>query len=971
MPAAGSNPPSSSQERDRKGDFAALFANLTGHRPMPWQRRLYADWFAEGRIPDALDLPTGLGKTSVMAIWYLALRAGAALPRRLVYVVDRRAVVDQASAEAERIREHARKHFGDDSLKISTLRGRHLDNREWLADPAAPAIIVGTVDMIGSRLLFAGYGMRPRMRPYAAGLLGVDTLVVLDESHLVPPFERLIEQIAHDRDGHGRDRAFGPADEEFRRLLPGLHLLPLSATGRARDGAVFRLDEEDHAHGTVRQRLDAAKRLRFVSFRDEKALPERLAEEAWRLADEGAANARILVYCHSRQVAQKVKETLEKKSRSAKVRIAAELLTGARRIREREKARGELERLGFFSGGRPPERPAFVIATAAGEVGVDLDADHMVMDLVPFERMVQRLGRVNRLGGKTSEIVVVEPAERPQPKKKETPSATEARALIAWKAGRLLARLPEVEDGVHDASPGALVALKDAWPQEAAQASTPEPLYPPLTRPLVDAWAMTSLKEHTGRPEVQPWLRGWVEEAPQATVIWRHFLPVRLPEKGGPAGKREVAAFFAAAPPHLAEMLETEAAFIADVVTKRAGKLLKKSSRDGAERSDRDPRTPLAAETPVAFLLDRAGRYQSDFWTLEQLAQASKGRDRKAFEAAIAGRILVLDARLGGLSADGLLNSNEKDPAEAADGSDGWPEGDGESSRPLVPLRLRVESAGEDGGPDRLAGSGQWLPAATFDLARTPEGEPLTRLVIEKWADEANDEDQRSILRAEQLLDEHLVWVREEAEKLVARLGLAQAAPELAEAVVRAAALHDLGKKAPRWQQAFRAPAGGIYAKTKGPLQWSILGGYRHELGSLLYLAREGEKALAGLKPEMRELARHLIVAHHGNGRPLISTQGCDLAPPSSLEREACEIALRFARLNRRYGPWGLAWLEALVRAADQRASRRLEEEAGQGDAAGAGEKTQATLNTVASAGIVEAATIEMRGQETGGHGHG
>ena len=35
------------------------------------------DYFAKGQIPSALDIPTGLGKTSVMAIWYLALKAGA------------------------------------------------------------------------------------------------------------------------------------------------------------------------------------------------------------------------------------------------------------------------------------------------------------------------------------------------------------------------------------------------------------------------------------------------------------------------------------------------------------------------------------------------------------------------------------------------------------------------------------------------------------------------------------------------------------------------------------------------------------------------------------------------------------------------------------------------------------------------------------------------------------------------------
>lgn len=49
--------------------------------------------------------------------------------------------------------------LGDRSLPISTLRGQFVDNRDWLADPAAPAIVVGTVDMIGSRLLFMGYGV--------------------------------------------------------------------------------------------------------------------------------------------------------------------------------------------------------------------------------------------------------------------------------------------------------------------------------------------------------------------------------------------------------------------------------------------------------------------------------------------------------------------------------------------------------------------------------------------------------------------------------------------------------------------------------------------------------------------------------------------------------------------------------------------------------------------------------------------
>ena len=159
-------------------DFDERFKTLTGSSPFCWQRRLFHEYFTTGNLPAALDIPTGLGKTSVMVLWYIAQAAGANVPRRLVYVVNRRVVVDQATIVADEIRDKSQ----DSELRVSTLRGQHVDNREWLADPAVPAIIVGTVDMIGSRLLFSGYGVSRKMRPYHAGLLGSDTLVVLDEA---------------------------------------------------------------------------------------------------------------------------------------------------------------------------------------------------------------------------------------------------------------------------------------------------------------------------------------------------------------------------------------------------------------------------------------------------------------------------------------------------------------------------------------------------------------------------------------------------------------------------------------------------------------------------------------------------------------------------------------------------------------------------------------------------------------------
>src|SRR5690606_22240950 len=104
------------------------------------------------------------------------------------------------------------------------------------------------------------------------------------------------------------------------------------------------------------------------------------------------------------------------------------------------------------------------------------------------------------------------------------------------------------------------------------------------------------------------------------------------------------------------------------------------------------------------------------------------------------------------------------------------------------------------------------------------------------------------------------------------------------------------------------------------PVRIDLLGGYRHELGSLLRV--ESDAAFRELPADMQDLVRHLIAAHHGRARPTIGTSGCDAAPSSAVARHARDAALRFVRLQHRWGPWGLAWLEALLRAADQQASR-------------------------------------------------
>ena len=81
-------------------------------------------------------------------------------------------------------------------MAIGVLRGGLADDGAWRANPAPHTVIVGTVDMVGSRLLFAGYGDGRSRRALHAGLLGHDTLVLLDEAHLALAMASLLGAVA-------------------------------------------------------------------------------------------------------------------------------------------------------------------------------------------------------------------------------------------------------------------------------------------------------------------------------------------------------------------------------------------------------------------------------------------------------------------------------------------------------------------------------------------------------------------------------------------------------------------------------------------------------------------------------------------------------------------------------------------------------------------------------------------------------
>ena len=919
--------------------FAALTAeDGDRHSPFRWQMRLLRRLLLAD-LPQIVDVPTGLGKTAVMALWLIALTEGAKLPRRLVYVVDRRAVVDQATRFAQRLRRNmpaglAARLRLDAGLPISTLRGGFADNRDWLEDPSRPAIVVGTIDLVGSRLLFEGYGVSRGMRPYHAGFLGVDALVLLDEAHLCPPFEALLRQVVEHRDGN-----LGPA-MDANTVTPPFHLMSLSATGRdvaeLSSESVFGMNDGDLEEPVVRERLTARKRLHVVELTDAQSLTECIADRALELAGHDTPH-RVLVYCNSRKDAVEVKKAVDlectRRLQSGDLPFghASELLVGERRVYERTALENWLERHGFLGGatGTVPQPPRFLVATSAGEVGVDLDADHLVCDLVAFERMVQRLGRVNRRGGRDRGATVDVFAARPELKSSAAKAATEqhAKDLEAFERRlAVLAQLPRGDDDRRDASPAAFVELKASRPDMIDAATTPAPLHPELTRPLLDSWAMTSLRQHDGRPEVSPWLRGWDEdEEAHTNVAWRTYLPCEVRAGDVTASPAMVSAFFQHAPLHATEKLEAVSSRVMDW-------LLKRAARIGKRRPSGDLGNLASKGTDiVAILMDRNGDHvaSANLTELQWLAAPAKSlnrsvrrdRDRRKrdwTQRYLPGATLIVDARMCGLR-DGMLDEKCEHEVATADSDAEWKEmkddPTADSAGPLI--RFRLEEVSEVAGGDGLSipdDRTDWRHVRTFETHFDSGGHVRRGLAVLKWADDAADEDARSIVSVPQALRHHVDQVAARTDELTAALDLPE---EEKEALAVAARLHDDGKASDHWQNAMKAPEEGRpYAKTRGGGNWRLLEGYRHEFGSLL------KAECRDLPDGTRDLILHLIAAHHGSARPVISSAGCESGPPSALESTAGDAALRFARLQRRYGPWGLAWREAILRAADQSASR-------------------------------------------------
>jgi CRISPR-associated endonuclease/helicase Cas3 len=436
-------------------DFLPFFKEIHGHLPFPWQARLLRQITEQGRWPEILDLPTGSGKTASLdiAVFHLALEADSRTrrnverraPIRIALVVDRRLVVDDAFERARKLSEKLSEALrrpteappvtdrvakalqllaGPDAppLLARRLRGGIPREENWARSPSQPTILCSTVDQVGSRLLFRGYGVSDRMKPVHAGLIGTDCLILLDEAHLSEPFRQTLGWVKHYQSDKWRRSSAHPD----RDLPPLFAVAQLTATKRACDDgesgsarkesqprSLFQLDDDDRAHHILAKRLGAAKPARLVELPKAKASSETEEEEDRKAGEKRRLDTlldQVRKFAKDRNPATHqalgivVNRVARARALFEAVRKAPELeafecllLIGSSRPVERDKLAEKLKPIKTGTD-RSLEKPLIIIATQCIEAGVDIDLDGLITETAPIDALRQRFGRLNRNG---------------------------------------------------------------------------------------------------------------------------------------------------------------------------------------------------------------------------------------------------------------------------------------------------------------------------------------------------------------------------------------------------------------------------------------------------------------------------------------------------------------------------------------------------------------------------------------------
>jgi CRISPR-associated endonuclease/helicase Cas3 len=1000
--------------------FCAFFEAVHGWTPFPWQQALLSRVLKHG-WPALIDVPTGLGKTAVLdvAVYAAALRSEHSR-RRVFLVVERRLIVDQAHEHATRIQQALAEAApgtvchavaarlaaeGDDgpALDVTRMRGGINWSWLWLERPDRHAIITGTVDQIGSRLLFRGYGVGQRLWPVDAALAGTDSLIIVDEAHLSDAFLSTLNDVRQ---------------LETTCTGPVPIVIAMSASPGERSPHTHHITSADDDDPVAAQRLTAHKRLHLVAVSATKdaardAVAEALAYWARQLGGPGRV---IGVVANTVAMARAVFCRLQAQLPEPEQCV---LLTGRIRPVDREYLlRGWYPRI-RAGASRASDEPMYVVATQTIEVGVDIDLDGLVTESAALPALIQRLGRVNRRGDNARAMTVavhtdaLEDLIYGEARQQTWRWITSLSDPLRHRAGRSVADLGR---GI-DASPAALRRrLRDVAGSDLEAMYGPRP-YTPLVNPsVVDTWARTSPVPHPDIP-VAPYLHGIGASQPTVSIVWRadaqgddpqqwRHSTDRLPPSADEAielpigAVRRWLASLPAAEPRYGEQgpvhvmaaetigdIESYVAASSQDVNANSGAgstgrlVLRYGGLDGGEPvSVRQVRAGDVLIVPAAWGgCDRYGWNPASTAPVIDLADLAGGGHGRAAAVRV-GPTLVQAIRAW---APGLTEPVSQLITQiTVDLADDTP--DISLYRAMLSQIVPARPGGNTGHDlphervlRRLTRAGRLTNFDDDDANR-----PTTALLTDAgaaWNDDASAAGTSADAAARPIaLSAHQAAVRDRAGQFAANLNL----PEpIIRAVTLAAARHDEGKRDPRFQlmlhrgDKWRAAAASALLAKSGmdPADKAAfrraqqLAGYpagmRHEALSAkitaMLLAHAAEatgtvpaaldgavpanKALACIAAEASELdpdlVIHLVASHHGYGRPLlppvtdpapldidVNQDGITCGRLNSADVIDWDSPARFAQLCERYGRWGLALLESIVRLADIWCSARSEE---------------------------------------------
>jgi len=961
-------------------DFEDFYEAVHGRDPFPWQARLARQVLRDDQWPEEIGVPTGLGKTACLdiAVWWLASQAHLApgrrsAPTRIWWVVNRRLLVDVASEHAECLRamlSEPRKRdpqaaavleqVGSRLASLAAPGGQPLHTigmRGGLTlrrppNPAQPSVIVSTIPMYGSRLLFRGFGSSRSMRPIDAALAGTDTLVLIDEAHLARHLRDLIPKL----------RRCVP--ESTHGLLPDRRSTPqvvsLTATGDAASNSRFEIDEADRSHHVIRRRLQASKPMR-IDDSQRGDTPKALQGAAVKLLSDAGSPTSCVVFCNTPSVARAVYNNLLKPDRRISHDVDLVLLTG--RIRQRDADRTR-ERLLSPTTGAPAgrtanrevanrERHLVVVATQTLEVGADLDFEYLVTEQCGVRALTQRLGRLNRLGDHPDAKAVY--VHRPPPKKPRSPSDKRGEWPVYGTEPKLvLERLLERQgsDAHIDLNPGAIAEIMGEPEDDPGRA-------PEILAEILWEWVKTTTPP-LGEARVEPYFSGIATPQATVSVVWRAHVPSPDNSRNGASDEQEPDEQETHADrkrlwPRVRnnETVEIPRWELQNALRKRDISDVVRRSKDRnflepAQLKELRPGDLIVLASDQGFY-DEFGWAPDEKQTVEDLSILGSGLplDPKALERLLGNSLQENQKRELHQALEQILG---KDP-ESPDGLE-VPDEDiaREGASDLLELLRECQNP-----PFYESKWEMFLDSLEEGLREDTSGglvlespNEIARIELQKPEDLVHEDefDELSLQPESVELIAHGDAVGERAEQVATALGLPKA---LVKVIRQAGALHDIGKvdeRFQRWLKPKDDPGKPDYvpaAKSAMPRsQWSAARkaagwpwrGRHEELSARLVRAWIAE-ADHGFDLRERDLLLHLVVSHHGKGRPLVPPvadgsmrlvswdfeDGKSVSVSADLSETDWGQPGRFRCLNEQYGPWGVAILEAVVRQADHEVS--------------------------------------------------